>query len=84
MVTYARADVVFSQGEPRDTVMYVRRGEIQLSVLSQTTENGFQARLPPTMSRRTPWKRANRCLLRVDAIFGRDQADFPQGFHTSC
>ena len=45
MVTYARADVVSSQGEPCDTVMYVRRGEIQLSVLEQTGKEAIVATL---------------------------------------
>ena len=35
VVTYARGDVVFSQGDPCDSVMYVRSGTVQLGVLSQ-------------------------------------------------
>jgi CRP-like cAMP-binding protein len=47
MATYARADVVFSQGDPCDTVMYVRRGEIQLSVLSHAGKEAIVATLRP-------------------------------------
>jgi CRP/FNR family transcriptional regulator, cyclic AMP receptor protein len=34
-LTFTRGDVVFSQGDPCDNVMYIRTGAIQLSVLSQ-------------------------------------------------
>src|SRR6185503_4192903 len=34
VVKYARGDVIFSQGDPCDSVMYIRSGAIQLSVLS--------------------------------------------------
>ena len=30
-----RGGVIFSQGDPCDSVMYIRRGAVQLSVLSQ-------------------------------------------------
>jgi CRP-like cAMP-binding protein len=33
-LAFARGDVVFSQGDPCDSVMYVRKGAVQLSVLS--------------------------------------------------
>jgi CRP/FNR family cyclic AMP-dependent transcriptional regulator len=36
VVSYARKEVVFSQGDPCDTVMYLRSGGIQLSVLSDS------------------------------------------------
>jgi CRP/FNR family transcriptional regulator, cyclic AMP receptor protein len=36
VVAYNRSQVVFSQGDPCDTVMYIRTGEVQLSVLSHT------------------------------------------------
>jgi CRP-like cAMP-binding protein len=35
VVTYARGDIVFSQGDPADSVMYIRTGAVQLSVLSK-------------------------------------------------
>ena len=34
IVAYARGEVVFSQGDPCESVMYVRKGGVQLSVLS--------------------------------------------------
>jgi CRP/FNR family cyclic AMP-dependent transcriptional regulator len=34
VVTYARKDVIFSQGDPCDSVMYVQSGGIQLTVVS--------------------------------------------------
>jgi CRP/FNR family cyclic AMP-dependent transcriptional regulator len=47
VVTYQRKDVVFSQGEPCDSVMYVRSGSIQLSVLSQSGKEAVIATLGP-------------------------------------
>jgi CRP/FNR family transcriptional regulator, cyclic AMP receptor protein len=35
VVTYARGDVIFAQGDPCDSVVYIRSGSVQLSVLSQ-------------------------------------------------
>jgi len=43
----ARSEVVFSQGDPCDTVMYVRSGGIQLSVLSHTGKEAIVATLRP-------------------------------------
>lgn len=34
IVIYAEKEVIFSQGDPCDSVMYLRRGGIQISVLS--------------------------------------------------
>jgi CRP/FNR family transcriptional regulator, cyclic AMP receptor protein len=34
VVTYARGDTIFSQGDPCDSVLYVRSGAVQLAVLS--------------------------------------------------
>jgi CRP/FNR family cyclic AMP-dependent transcriptional regulator len=34
VVTYRRGDLIFSQGDPCDSVMYIRSGAVQLSVLS--------------------------------------------------
>jgi CRP/FNR family cyclic AMP-dependent transcriptional regulator len=35
VITYARGDVIFSQGDPCDSVMYIRTGAVQLSTLSR-------------------------------------------------
>jgi len=34
VVTYGRGDIIFSQGDPCDSVMYIRNGAVQLAVLS--------------------------------------------------
>ena len=47
MVTYARKEVVFSQGDPCDSVMYLRNGGIQLSVLSHAGKEAVIATLGP-------------------------------------
>jgi|SRR5476649_2100390 len=47
VVTYARADVVFSQGDPCDSVMYLRSGAIRLSVLSHAGKEAIVATLSP-------------------------------------
>ncbi len=45
--TYDRRAVVFSQGDPADSVMYVRDGTIQLSVLSRGGKQAMLATLGP-------------------------------------
>lgn len=45
--TYAPRDILFSQGDPCDSVMYVRSGGIQLSVLSHTGKEAIVAVLGP-------------------------------------
>lgn len=47
VVTYARSDVIFSQGDPCDSVMYVRSGEIQLKVLSHSGKEAIVGTLRP-------------------------------------
>ena len=46
-VTYGKGDVIYSQGDSSDTVVYVRSGGIQLSVLSQTGKEAIVATLCP-------------------------------------
>jgi CRP/FNR family transcriptional regulator, cyclic AMP receptor protein len=46
-VAYSRRDVIFSQGDPSDTVMYVRTGAIRLSVLSHVGKEAIVATLGP-------------------------------------
>jgi CRP-like cAMP-binding protein len=46
-VSYAHAAVLFSQGDPCDSVMYVRSGTIQLSVLSHAGKAAIVATLGP-------------------------------------
>ena len=46
-VSYARGDVIFSQGDACDSVMYVRTGGIQLSVISHAGKEAVVATLGP-------------------------------------
>jgi CRP-like cAMP-binding protein len=45
VVAYARKDVIFSQGDPSDSVMYLRTGRVQLSVLSHEGKEAIIATL---------------------------------------
>jgi CRP/FNR family cyclic AMP-dependent transcriptional regulator len=47
VVTYNRSDVVFSQGDPSGTVMYIQRGSIKISVLSHAGKEAVVAVLGP-------------------------------------
>ena len=47
VVTYGRADVIFSQGDPCNSVMYLRSGAIRLSVLSHAGKEAIVATLGP-------------------------------------
>ena len=47
VVVYARKQVVFSQGDPCDSVLYVRSGAVRLSVLSQAGKEAVIATLGP-------------------------------------
>jgi len=47
VVTYARSDVIFSQGDPCESVMYLRSGGIRLSVLSHAGKEAIVATLGP-------------------------------------
>jgi len=46
-VTYGRADVIFSQGDPCGAVMYLQQGRVKLSVLSHTGKEAVVAVLGP-------------------------------------
>jgi CRP/FNR family cyclic AMP-dependent transcriptional regulator len=45
IVNYARRDVIFSQGDPCDNVMYLQRGGIQLSVISHSGKEAIVSTL---------------------------------------
>jgi CRP/FNR family transcriptional regulator, cyclic AMP receptor protein len=47
VVTYAGKEIVFSQGDPCDSVMYVQSGAVQLSVLSHSGKEAVIATLGP-------------------------------------
>lgn len=47
IAAYARAEVIFSQGDPCDSVMYVQSGGIQLSVLSHSGKQAVVASVRP-------------------------------------
>ncbi|MBI2187285.1 MAG: Crp/Fnr family transcriptional regulator [Acidobacteria bacterium] len=47
VVTFPKGKVVFSQGQPSDTVMYVQKGGIKISVLSRAGKEAVVAMLGP-------------------------------------
>jgi CRP/FNR family cyclic AMP-dependent transcriptional regulator len=47
IVTYRRAEVIFSQGDPSDSVLYIQTGAVKLSVLSQAGKEAVVAMLGP-------------------------------------
>jgi CRP/FNR family transcriptional regulator, cyclic AMP receptor protein len=47
VATYPKGKVVFSQGQPSDTVMYVQKGGIKISVLSRAGKEAVVAMLRP-------------------------------------
>ena len=46
-VSYPKGKSVFSQGEPSDTVMYIQKGGVKISVLSRTGKEAVVAMLGP-------------------------------------
>jgi CRP-like cAMP-binding protein len=46
-VSYPKGKSVFSQGEPSDTVMYIQKGCVKISVLSRTGKEAVVAMLGP-------------------------------------
>jgi len=47
VTTYPKGKVVFSQGQPSETVMYIQKGGIKISVLSRTGKEAVVAMLGP-------------------------------------
>ncbi len=47
IVPYAPADVIFSQGDASDSVMYIQKGNVRLSVLSHAGKEAIVAMLGP-------------------------------------
>jgi CRP-like cAMP-binding protein len=47
IVTYQRAEVIFSQGDASDSVMYIQKGAVKLSVLSPGGKEAVVAMLGP-------------------------------------
>jgi CRP-like cAMP-binding protein len=47
VVTYPKGRVVFSQGQPSDSVIYIQKGGIKMSVLSRTGKEAVVAMLGP-------------------------------------
>jgi len=45
IVTYEAAEVVFSQGDPSNSVMYIQKGAVQLSVFSRAGKHAIVATL---------------------------------------
>jgi CRP/FNR family cyclic AMP-dependent transcriptional regulator len=47
VVSYQKGKIVFSQGQPSDTIMYIQKGGIKISVLSRTGKEAVVAMLGP-------------------------------------
>jgi CRP/FNR family cyclic AMP-dependent transcriptional regulator len=47
VATFAKKDIIFSQGDPSDSVLYVRKGRVQISVLSHSGKEAIVATLGP-------------------------------------
>src|ERR1044072_7086037 len=47
VTTYPKGKVVFSQGQPSNTVLYIQKGSIKISVLSRTGKEAVVAMLGP-------------------------------------
>src|ERR1051325_5688406 len=47
VATYQKGKVVFSQGQPSDSVFYIQKGEIKISVLSRAGKEAVVAMLGP-------------------------------------
>jgi CRP-like cAMP-binding protein len=47
VATYQKGKVIFSQGQPSDTVIYIQKGGIKMSVLSRTGKEAVVAMLGP-------------------------------------
>jgi len=47
IATYPRGTTVFSQGQPSDSVMYIQKGGVKISVLSRTGKEAVVAMLGP-------------------------------------
>jgi CRP/FNR family cyclic AMP-dependent transcriptional regulator len=48
IVEFARAEAIFSQGDPCESVMYIQQGGVKLSVLSKTGKEAVVAMLGPS------------------------------------
>ena len=48
IVTYHRGDVIFTQGDPCEHVMYIQKGNVKLSVLSKASREAVVAMLGQT------------------------------------
>lgn len=47
VVSYQKGKIVFSQGQPSDTIMHIQKGGIKISVLSRTGKEAVVAMLGP-------------------------------------
>jgi CRP/FNR family transcriptional regulator, cyclic AMP receptor protein len=47
IVEYRRAEVIFTQGDPGESVLYIQKGGVKLSVLSKTGREAIVAMLGP-------------------------------------
>jgi CRP/FNR family cyclic AMP-dependent transcriptional regulator len=47
VATFARKEIIFSQGDPSDSVLYMRTGRVQISVISHSGKEAIVATLGP-------------------------------------
>src|SRR6478672_13549444 len=47
IVVFAPSEIIFSQGDPGDSVMYIQKGTVKLSVLSKAVREAVVAMLGP-------------------------------------
>jgi CRP-like cAMP-binding protein len=45
---YRRAEVIFTQGDPCESILYIQKSGVKLSVLSKTSREAVVAMLPHT------------------------------------
>jgi CRP/FNR family transcriptional regulator, cyclic AMP receptor protein len=76
IVGYRRAEVIFTQGDPGESVLYIQNGGVTLSVLSKTGKEAIIAMLGPGdffgegCRRVEEVAMGGRCSLALSAVSG--------------
>ena len=87
LVAYARGGVIFRQGDPCDTVMYVQAGFVKISVISTTGKQAIVAMLGPGEFfgvgglAGQPVRMENATATRGTAVLVVDQLDMVRLLH---
>jgi CRP/FNR family transcriptional regulator, cyclic AMP receptor protein len=80
VVVYARREVIFSQGDPCDSVMFVRSGGVVLSIISHSGKEAIVATLGPGDFLGEGLSQVIRCAWEPRAPPCRPQcSSFPNG-----